>query len=128
VEFVGVVVVGLPGVPGAVVSTTAEPELENVEAFPTVSVAFTRKNHVPSVSKEFAYEVEFIVAVFPEHPVYEEFPHHWTVYAGLTSPVPESDEAVQDHVGELLFVGVVVVGVPGTDGAVASTITVEFEV
>ena len=48
--------------------------------------------------------------------------HHCRPYAGLASWEYESVEAVHDQDGLLLFVGLVVDGVPGTLGGVVSEI------
>ena len=55
-------------------------------------------------------------------PVNPESVHHCTEYGVVACrPDPPSVLAVQDQVGVLSEVGVVVEGVPGTDGAVVST-------
>ena len=53
---------------------------------------------------------------------------HWTVYAGEAKPDPVSVEALQLQVGVVSRVGEVVVGVPGLEGLVVSTLTVLAEV
>ena len=51
---------------------------------------------------------------------------HCTVYGVAANPLASVD-ADHDHVGVVLFVGVAVVGVPGTVGGVVSTIKVFTE-
>ena len=61
------------------------------------------------------------MSVFDSQPVKEELSHHWTVYGVDARPEPESVEAVQVNVGVVSVSSEEVVGVPGTVGAVVST-------
>ena len=64
VSVVGEVVDGVPGVDGTVVSISTLPAELYAEAFVSVSVALTRKYHVPSAKVvPCVYEVLFVVAV-----------------------------------------------------------------
>jgi len=124
VSFVGVVVLGVPGVEGAVVSTTTVPLLEYDDVLPKLSLALTRKYQVPWVSADECVKLA-VADVDDETPLPKsEACDHSTVYGVLSSPAPPSVEAVHVQLGVVSAVGVVVPGVPGVDGAVVSTTTV----
>ena len=57
-----------------------------------------------------------------------ESEHHCTEYGVAAKLEPESVEAVHAHVGVLSLVGVVVEGIPGTDGAAVSPVYVSVAV
>lgn len=121
----GTVALGIPGTVGAVASMNTGLEDAYGELFPAMSLALTRKYHVPSASEVVCVK-EFVLekAVLASQPVKPASVHHCAAYAGLASPEPESVEASHDHVGLLLLVGEVVDGVPGVDGGVVSMVYV----
>ena len=123
VEVVWEEEVRLETVEGAVVSIKAEPLLEYAELLETASVANALKYQVPSAkATECVYELVVEVAVLEAQPVKAESVHHCTEYGVVPcKPAPVSVEAVKLQVGVLSAVGVMVEGVPGTEGAVVST-------
>ena len=80
------------------------------------------KCHVPSVSAEEWVKLLVAEVEVEQFAVKPESEHHCVVYGVAANPEPESVEAVNVQVGVVSLVGVVVEGVPGTDGAVVSTV------
>src|SRR5512141_1638499 len=109
-------------VAGDVVSIVVDPDAEYPDSFPAVSAALTLKYHTPSVRAVECVK-EFVDEVDVDTPLEKaDVCDHWTVYDVAASPEPLSELAVHVQVGVLTVAALDVDGVPGTDGAVESTL------
>lgn len=113
---------GVPGTLGAVVSTITLPAVLKLELLPVASVVKTREYHVPSVNTVLCVNEEVLLVEADTLLLKLTLGDHCSVYGVGANPDPESVDAVHVQVGVAELVGLVVTGVPGVVGAEVSTL------
>jgi len=121
VSFVGDVVLGVPGLVGPNISITTVPLDDQADSFPSVSAALTLMYQVPSLRLLLWVNELVALVLLPVTLLKSLLSSHCTVYGVPAKPLPPSVLAVHVQDGVRSVVGVVVDGVPGVEGAVASS-------